>query len=199
MAAALLAYATLMDQNKGKKFGLLGMERVTVDGAQRFFGIPDPSLVGRSLEDLFDKQGNLVVADVGATTVGQREGAWFDAVLYTRVSADALANLDAVEARSHLVRTTLEKLGHNCSIQAYDKILRVEEKPSPVYLYVAQESVVVKGVGVVQLPHPDVVPNRGYTADFRRAAGVHGEEFLKRVEYSTFLADKETRLINSRY
>ena len=69
---SIIGYATIMDPDNAIEIDLKGTPDVVwVKGYQRFFGFPDCNLADRTIEEIFDTNGNLIITNIGATTVYQ--------------------------------------------------------------------------------------------------------------------------------
>jgi hypothetical protein len=184
MSSSIIGYATIMDPKNAENIGLPGVpDPVWVGGHQRFFGFPDPSLDGKTLDDVFGEDGALLVPSIGATTVAQNITESFNAVIYRDVSDRALCALDAIEANSNLGRESLDPT----FIRVFGKEYAWNPLGSPVFIYVASH----------ELVRSDVIPHAGYLQRCRDAADAQGYAFRKVYEETTYLADKKTSLSQS--
>ena len=62
---SIVGYATIMDPEIAGKFGLTGVpDLVWINGHQRFFGFPDCNLAGKTIDEVFDAKGELIVTDI---------------------------------------------------------------------------------------------------------------------------------------
>ena len=191
---AIVGYATIMDPDNARKIGLEGTsDLVWINECQRFFGFPDYNLERKTLDQVFDSQGKLLISNIGATTIQPNKDNRFNSVIYNGVSEGVLDELDRIEGDSHLMRLAL-----------YDESIRNFGDNSPwnggeslVYIYAAEKQIVVPNKGTFKMLRTDVTPHTGYLERCRAAASVQGNEFREAYEDTTFLADRTTTLRES--
>ena len=192
---SIVGYATIMDPENAKKIGLEGTPDVVwINGHQRFFGFPDYNLEGKTLDEVFDADGRLLISNIGATTVQPRDAHKYSAVIYNGVPRGVVAELDRIEGDSHLVRLALE---HGV-IRNFRDDSSWDNGDNPVFVYVAEKQLVLPERGTLQMLRTDVTPHVGYLAKCRAAASVHGDAFRTAYEDTTFLADRVISLRESR-
>jgi len=194
--ASIIGYATIMDGNNAGKLGT-EPERIYIHGFQKFFGFPDASLVGETLEDVLDERGELLPEhlQIGATTVEKSSDHMFNAVIYRNVPESILAELDQEEAKAHLRRVAIPS----------DHIINYEDgRPwqtdgNAVCMYVVEPQVTVPGIGTVSLIKDNVQPHPTYLQRCREAAHSQGDDFLAAFNLTTYLSDRRTTLDQSEF
>lgn len=186
---SVIGYATFVNPALVAEKGVKGPYDLVRVLGQRFFGAADPSLAGRTLEDVLDASGRLTVRDIGAMTVDPDcTGRYYNAVAYNEVTEDALAELERIEVTANFHRRQIDRM----KITTFPDGERWDNGGEPVYIYVAKPSIEVPGLGVVRIVRSNVKPNPAYLQRCLDAAAVHGPRFLREYVTTTFLANRLT-------
>ena len=192
---SIIGYATIMDPSKSDSLGS-DPDQVWIKGHQRFFGLPDPSLIGRSLEEVLDSQGIVhpeFLDTLGATTVVEDPNRRFNAVLYRNVPEEVKEKIDADESEARLYPIEVDPL----KVADFVDDSQWRHDGNCIFMYVAMRVVRMERVGLIRLTQKTIKPNPDYLQRCRDAAQVQGADFLREYNETTFLADRSTSLAES--
>ena len=171
---SLLTYATFMDPRIAMQYNLLGPNLVWANGWQRFFGMKDAT---SDINTVF-KTGE--IPHIAMPVVIPSENYRFNGVIYRGIDEAVLNYIDAFEKGSNLFSAEVDP----ALVTLFGDNTPWQSGGSGLFMYTTKPDFLTENIN----------PSIAALYNSREAARVHGDEFRRAYEETTFLADRITKL-----
>lgn len=145
------------------------------------------------MAEVFNEDGTLKTKEIGYLTISKSVGHRYNAVLYSGLSAEAFATLAEAEKELKLYQTNVWRP----SILEYTTGSNMKTNDI-TYTFEPRRWLAIPDSEFKKtwwkLVRSDVLPDREYRERVKKAASLHGQNFLKDFLSTTFLADRTTTL-----